>query len=122
MTRNKGHVNHRRWAGWRTNADAPAEIKGDQPTKKPGTRKKKKDRPRPWYWVRNRGTSTCGSCGRELRPGLVIAFSRTGDKAKPKVRCESCAKRDGLKVTTSQKLKDERRELVQRQLRKSQER
>lgn len=120
MTRNKGHVNHRRWKGWRTNADGPAEIVGDQPTKNPGTRAKKKKRPRPWYWVRNRATSMCDSCGRELRPGIVVAFSRAGDKT-IKLRCESCAKRDGLKVVTSQKLKDERRELVQRQLRKSKE-
>lgn len=111
----RGHVQHRRWAGWRTSADVvPSEIKGDQPTKKPGTKAKKRRRPQPWFWVRNKRTGTCGGCERELKPGVVVAFSRP-----KKVLCRTCIEQKGIEPTTSRALKEERKAAVQRQLRKA---
>lgn len=104
-----------RWKGWRS-GQAPAPISGDQPKKKPGTRSKKKDRPHPWFWIKNKRLGKCGGCDRELRAGIVVAFSRP-----KKVLCRSCVESKGLKPTTSRTLKDERREMVERQLRKSKE-
>lgn len=112
----RGHVQHRRWKGWRTDANGPAPIKGDQPTKKPGTKAKKKRKPTPWFWVKNKRKGECGGCGRELRPGVVVAFARP-----KKVLCRTCVEGKGLKPTTSRTLKDERRKMVERQLRKSKE-
>lgn len=112
----RGHVQHRRWKGWRTDADGPAEIKGDQPTKKPGTRAKKRKRPQPWFWVKASRDNECGNCGRSIRAGVVFAFSRP-----KKVLCRACVESKDLKPTTSHKLKEERRKMVERQLRKSKE-
>lgn len=105
-----------RWKGWRS-GQAAAPIKGDQPTKKPGTKAKKRKRPQPWYWVKNKRKGKCGSCDRELRAGVVVAFSRP-----KKVMCRSCVESKGIEPTTSKTLKEERRAAVERQLRKAAER
>jgi hypothetical protein len=101
-----------RWKGWRE-TQAPAPIVGDQPTKKPGTRAKKRKRPQPWFWVKASRDNECGSCRREIRAGVVFAFSRP-----KKALCRACVEAKDLKPTASRKLKEERRKMVERQLRK----
>lgn len=101
------------WKGWRTSTD-PAPIKGDLPTKKPGTRRKKKGKLNPWFWVRNKRKSACPGCDRELAVGEVVAFSRP-----KKVLCAGCIAAKGIKATASHKLKEERRAKVEQQLRKA---
>lgn len=102
-----------RWSGWRTQQpDAP--IKGDQPTKKPGTKKRKRKPSAPWYWVRNRKPGACNGCRRDLDVGEVVAF-----RSNPKgVLCKACVTEKGIEPKTSRKLAEERREAVERQLRK----
>lgn len=92
----------RRWRGWRTSQPNSA-VKGSQPKKKPGTRRPKKDKLNPWYWIKLKKTGKCGLCEADLDQGQVVAWSAPG-----KLRCGRCVRRTGLKVTTSKKLKEER--------------
>lgn len=104
----------RRWRGWRTSA-GPAPIKGSQPTKRPGTKAKKKNRPKPWFWIKNkRKGQKCEDCGGDIGVGQVIAFSRPS-----RVRCDTCVRKTGLTVKTSATLAKERRERVEAQLREA---
>lgn len=93
----------RRWRGWRT-SQPTAEIKGSQPTKKPGTRKKPKDKLRPWFWIKNTKPNTkCEGCGGLQLVGQTVAFSRP-----KKILCTACVDEKGLRVKTSVKLAKER--------------
>jgi hypothetical protein len=104
----------RRWRGWRTSAPS-AEIKGSQPTKRPGTRRKKKNKLHPWFWIKNkRKGQKCEDCGSDIEVGQVVAFSRPS-----KVRCGGCVRKSGLTVKTSATLARERRERVEQQLREA---
>lgn len=98
----------RRWRGWREGQSGPAPIKGSQPTKRPGTRRRKKDKLYPWYWVKSRGGEDCGGCGESIEAGQVVGFSRPD-----KVLCGRCVRGRGLKITTSRKLAKERRAIVE---------
>jgi len=104
----------RRWRGWRTSQpDAP--IKGSQPTKPPGTKKRKRNRPTPWFWIKNkRKGQRCEGCDKEVRVGQVVAFARP-----KKVRCRTCIERTGLKPKVSTTLAKERRERVEDHLRQA---
>lgn len=92
----------RRWRGWRTSQPGSA-VQGSPATKKPGTRRKKKDKLRPWYWIKSKKAGKCGLCNVDLDAGQIVAWS-----APDKLRCGRCVRRTGLKVTTSRKLAEER--------------
>lgn len=102
-----------RWKGWRE-GQGPAPIKGSQPTKRPGTRRRKKAKLHPWYWVKSRGNEDCPGCGEAIANGQVVGFSQPD-----KVLCERCVKGRGLEPKTSKKLAKERRDAVVAQLRKA---
>jgi hypothetical protein len=91
----------RRWTNLRTSAGGVAPIKGSQPTKRPGTRRKG-GKLKPWFWVRNKKGGSCEGCGRDLPKGEVIAWSRPS-----RLRCKSCVESTGLNVRMSKKLAEE---------------
>lgn len=93
----------RRWTNLRTAGEGVAPISGSKPTKRPGTRRKKRDKVNPWYWVKNRKAGRCGLCEDETVVGQIIAFSRPN-----KIRCGRCVRKTGLNVKTSAKLAAER--------------
>ncbi|HEV2789886.1 MAG TPA: hypothetical protein VGV69_01135 [Solirubrobacterales bacterium] len=93
----------------------PAPVKGSQPKKRPGTKRRKKNKLHPWFWIKNKHKGKkCGGCKEEVGVGQVVAFSRPS-----KIRCGSCVRKNDLKVKTSAPLAKERRERVERQLREA---